>query len=108
MLHRTLTRDPTAPTVLSGMGGIGKTQLALEYTYQHHTEFDLVWWLRAEEPTTLLADYAALAGGCRRLGNGSLWPSHRRCAGLWKSRRAGCSCLTMRATGTTSAICCHG
>jgi TIR domain/NB-ARC domain len=61
-LHRTLTRGPTA---LSGMGGIGKTQLTLEYTYRHHTEFDLVWWLRAEEPTTLLADYAALAGELR-------------------------------------------
>jgi tetratricopeptide (TPR) repeat protein len=61
-LHRTLIKGPTALTALSGMGGIGKTQVALEYAYRHHTEFDLVWWLRAEEPTTLLTDYAALAG----------------------------------------------
>jgi tetratricopeptide (TPR) repeat protein len=61
-LHRTLTAGPTALTALSGMGGIGKTQMALEYAYRHQTEFDLVWWLRGEASVTLLADYAALAG----------------------------------------------
>jgi tetratricopeptide (TPR) repeat protein len=61
-LHSTLTEGPTALTALSGMGGIGKTQTALEYAYRRHVEFDVVWWLRAEEPATLLADYAALAG----------------------------------------------
>jgi tetratricopeptide (TPR) repeat protein len=60
-LHRTLTEGPTALTALSGMGGIGKTQMALEYAYRHHTEFDLVWWLRAENKAILLTDYAALA-----------------------------------------------
>ena len=44
------------------MGGVGKTQLALEYAYRHAGDFDLVWWLRAEEPATLLEDYARLAG----------------------------------------------
>jgi hypothetical protein len=61
-VHRTLTEGPAALTALSGLGGIGKTQLALEYAYRHRAEFDLVWWLRAEEPATLLADLAALAG----------------------------------------------
>ena len=46
---------------LTGTAGVGKTQLALEYAYRHAHEFDLVWWLRAEEPTTLQEDYAALA-----------------------------------------------
>jgi tetratricopeptide (TPR) repeat protein len=43
------------------MGGVGKTQLALEYAYRHAGDLDLVWWLRAEEPATLLEHYAALA-----------------------------------------------
>ncbi len=47
---------------MHGMGGVGKTQLALEYAYRHASDFDLVWWLRAEQPTTLLEDYAKLAG----------------------------------------------
>ena len=44
------------------MGGVGKTQLALEYAWRHAEDFDLVWWLRAEQPATLLEDYATLAG----------------------------------------------
>ena len=53
------------PQVLHGLGGIGKTQLALHYVYQYSKTYKLVWWVRAEVPETLAADYAALAG---RLG----------------------------------------
>jgi tetratricopeptide (TPR) repeat protein len=35
--------------------------LAVEYAYRHRSEFDTVWWVRAEEPATLVSDYAALA-----------------------------------------------
>jgi hypothetical protein len=47
--------------VLRGLGGIGKTQLALEYAYRYGNRYRLVWWVRAEEPETLASDYAALA-----------------------------------------------
>jgi hypothetical protein len=57
-LHRKLAQGQVA---LTGLAGVGKTQLALEYAYRHAHEFDLVCWLRAEEPTTLQEDYAALA-----------------------------------------------
>lgn len=50
-----------ALVALCGLGGVGKTQLALEHTYRHGHEYDLVAWLRAEEPETLAGDYAALA-----------------------------------------------
>jgi hypothetical protein len=59
-LHREL--GASARVALTGAAGVGKTQLLLEYAYRHAHEFDLVWWLRAEEPTTLQEDYAALAG----------------------------------------------
>jgi Tfp pilus assembly protein PilF len=46
---------------LTGLGGVGKTQLATEYTYRNGAEYDIVWWVRSEEPTTLASDYAGLA-----------------------------------------------
>ncbi len=46
---------------ISGLGGVGKTQLALEYAYRHASEYEIVWWLRAEDASTLAADFAALA-----------------------------------------------
>ena len=44
-----------------GGGGVGKTALATEYAYRHRSEFDVVWWVRAETPATLVGDYTDLA-----------------------------------------------
>jgi hypothetical protein len=44
-----------------GIGGVGKTQLATEYAYAHATHYDVVWWIAAEEPTSLPDQFAALA-----------------------------------------------
>ena len=73
-LHAKLTDGRVALTAVRGMGGIGKTQLALEYAYRHAADFDLVWWLRAEEPASLLEDYAALAEplGVDKAGEGDI------------------------------------
>jgi hypothetical protein len=73
-LHRNLTDGRVALTAVRGIGGIGKTQLALEYVYRHVGDFDLVWGLRAEDPPILLEDYAALAEplGIGKTGEGDL------------------------------------
>lgn len=53
---------PSALTqVMTGLGGVGKTQTAVEYAYRFAAEYEVVWWIRAEEPTKLAVDYAALA-----------------------------------------------
>ncbi len=47
--------------VLSGLGGIGKTQTAVEYAYRHRQEYQAVFWARAETPETLQADLVQAA-----------------------------------------------
>lgn len=49
------------PRAIHGLGGVGKTQLAVEYAYRNGAGYDVVWWVRSEDPTTLASDYASLA-----------------------------------------------
>ena len=46
-----------------GMGGVGKTQLAGEYAYAHAADYDVVWWITADEPALIADQFAALAAG---------------------------------------------
>jgi hypothetical protein len=47
--------------VLCGLGGAGKTSVALEYAYRHLAGSGLVWQFVAEEPTALTAGFGELA-----------------------------------------------
>jgi tetratricopeptide (TPR) repeat protein len=47
--------------VLTGLGGVGKSSVAVEYVYRHQANYDLVWWVNGEQPARLLADLGALA-----------------------------------------------
>jgi tetratricopeptide (TPR) repeat protein len=64
-LTRDLSVDRTAAVVqakaIHGLGGIGKTQLVLEYAYRHADDYDLVWWVTAEKPATVPDQLVALA-----------------------------------------------
>ncbi len=47
---------------ISGLGGIGKTQTAVEYAYRHRADYQAILWTRGESRGDLVAGFGELAG----------------------------------------------
>ncbi|WP_261561454.1 FxSxx-COOH system tetratricopeptide repeat protein [Frankia tisae] len=52
---------PTHAQVLQGLGGVGKTQLAVEYVYRFGASYDLVCWVGCDQPALVRSGLAGLA-----------------------------------------------
>ena len=59
------------PVALHGLGGVGKTQLALEYAHRFKADYELVWWVDCEQLELIDVSLAQLAErmDLRRAGN---------------------------------------
>src|SRR5260370_10316832 len=62
-LDHFLKESDTQPVSICGLGGVGKTQLALEYAHRRHAEeiYQAVLWVDAEDKTVLETGYISLA-----------------------------------------------
>ena len=61
LLHAGKTAALSQPPALSGLGGIGKTQTAVEYAYRSRHAYQYILWAQANTQETLLSDFVALA-----------------------------------------------
>ena len=61
-ISRRTRRRRRFPIALLGLGGVGKTQIALEYAHKNEENYSAIWLIRAESPVTIIADLTALAG----------------------------------------------
>jgi NB-ARC domain len=81
-----LSGDRNVVQALHGMGGVGKTQLAIEYAHRFASGYDVVWWVNAEQSSLIGEQFTMLAA---RLGCGEQGlplPLLRHC---WMRRRCG-------------------
>ena len=62
-LHESLGSGKVASQTqaISGLGGIGKTQVAVEYAHRYHNAYQVILWVRGDTREKMLSDIAALS-----------------------------------------------
>jgi tetratricopeptide (TPR) repeat protein/transcriptional regulator with XRE-family HTH domain len=60
-LHAGQAKALSQPPAFSGLGGVGKTQVALEYAYRHADEYQAIFWIRADSREALLTGFLEIA-----------------------------------------------
>ncbi|GHJ34900.1 tetratricopeptide repeat protein [Streptomyces sp. TS71-3] len=74
----------TQARAVHGLGGIGKSTLALHYAHHYRRSYSLVWWITATSPEQIAAGFADLAGYLHPNWAGTVQPAQRAAwAVLW-------------------------
>ncbi|MGW9119295.1 tetratricopeptide repeat protein [Streptomyces sp. NPDC055663] len=53
--------EQTRSHVVHGMGGIGKSTLAVHYAHRNREHYSLIWWINADSPAQIDASLAGIA-----------------------------------------------
>jgi hypothetical protein len=60
-VHDAMAADGRAAVqALLGMAGVGKTQIAIEFVHRFAADYNIVWWVSAERPEAVLAQFLTL------------------------------------------------
>ncbi|MGP4050014.1 tetratricopeptide repeat protein [Streptomyces sp. 2A115] len=62
---------------IHGLGGVGKSSLALHYADRYRSAYTLVWWITAESPESIVTSLAGLAMGLCPQWAGTAGPDER-------------------------------
>jgi len=64
-IHEALLLDNTVavsqPVAVCGLGGIGKTQTAIEYAYRYQSEYEFIFWVKADSEDSIISSYVDIA-----------------------------------------------
>jgi hypothetical protein len=62
-LHTALSVGKTTALTqaISGLGGIGKTQTAIEYAYRYQDDYEFIYWIKAESRESIISDFVTMS-----------------------------------------------
>ena len=72
MLSEEVESEWNHRVALYGMGGVGKTQVAIEYVYANREKYDRIYWIAAETEASILSGFQAVANRTRCLASLSM------------------------------------
>jgi len=61
MLYEEVESEWNHRVALYGMGGVGKTQVAIEYVYANREKYDRIYWIMAETEASILSGFREVA-----------------------------------------------
>ncbi|XXG94201.1 hypothetical protein Hte_000454 [Hypoxylon texense] len=63
--HLLISRNVRSSFAISGLGGVGKTQIALKYIYDHLDQYPAIFWMQADTHQKFAQSYASAADRLR-------------------------------------------